>query len=150
MHARRSQKQKILLMLQANADKPWGTAFYRFLFLSSVQRARKITWFKFRQLGAPFRNPETKSNIKKMILWLCHSVQLSHEGESIKAEEHNNVVFSFLPSPHSGPVPSENPPHPYNTTSTTPTWAHARLWMNEEVLTSLLSSFDVEHWGLSV
>lgn len=158
MHARRSQKQKILLVLQANADKPLGYPFYRLLFLSSVQRARKITGFRFRQLGGPFFNPETQSKRLTLRNWsldpdsnlrFCDSVQLSHEGESFKAEEHNDVVFCFFSSPHPGPVPSETP-HLNNTTSTTPAWAHARLWMNEEVLTSLLSSFDVVHWGFSV
>lgn len=129
---------------------------------------RYIYTYISRVKSQPYIYTQSNNSIFQIDAWISGSwlhsvtlydcVPLSYEGRSFKAKGHNDVVFNspllllLLCSPHPGPVPSESPPphRHHNTTDTTPTWASARLWMNEELQTSLLSSFDVEHWGLSV
>ena len=67
MHAGRSQKQKLLLALQANSDKPPRQCFFLFFFIGFCSSAFQSTEEKNNQI---YLASKPKVQIKKTILIL--------------------------------------------------------------------------------
>lgn len=146
MHARRSQNQRFCLRCRQGSN-PAAVLFID--LCSSVGRgARQMPGM---EAGWQVGGTQTqKSTLLPLFVCLfsggkiVSSFSISWKKKSFK-KGNRAILFCRVPlfSRTPGPFPSgeatpTTPPAP------TPNWAGARLWMNEEVQTSLLSSFDVE------
>lgn len=160
MHARRSPNQRFCSCCRQSRN-PQAMLFIDSCFsvwwksTTKCQRSRLDSWSDLLW----FRKQNGRSQEESWIIrfsvrfWFKVGIFKSTAMTPKRGTQRCSVVLCplfpalgrFPARPHRTPAP-----HPNNTTSTTPTWARARLWMNEEIQTSLLSSFDVEHWALSV